>query len=148
MAISTITPQNRTQTNLLAQALNGSSGSLAQALNSAIQRSTKDLKIQHQQGQNLVQEQARNLQREQEERFDLRNRAENAFDMQQTEQNNDVINAGRRQNQAYKEEDQKNTYTRIRELNQEERLFELAKMLSSEQPTQAALDNAKDLLMN
>ena len=103
MAIATITPQNRVQTNLLAQALNGSSGSLAQALNSAIQKSTLDLQIQAQQGQTLVREQSRNLQLEQEERFDLRNRAERAFDMSERKKSNEIINDGRQQDLATKQ---------------------------------------------
>lgn len=49
---------------------------------------------------------------------------------------------------VYKEENAKKTFTRIKPLNQEERILEIAKMLSSETPTQAALDNAKELLVN
>lgn len=49
---------------------------------------------------------------------------------------------------VYKEESASKTFTRIKPLDQEERILEIAKMLSSEKPTQAALDNAKELLVN
>lgn len=87
--IATITPASNTQTNLLANALNGTSGSLAQALNAAIQRSQLDLQVQAQQNQTLVTEQARNLAREQQETFDLRNRAENLIQIGETQRIND-----------------------------------------------------------
>ncbi len=49
---------------------------------------------------------------------------------------------------VYKEESSDKTFTRIKPLTQGERILEIAKMLSSEKPTQAALDNARDLLVN
>lgn len=49
---------------------------------------------------------------------------------------------------VYKEESKDKTFTRIKPLNQDERILEIAKMLSSDKPTQAALDNARDLLVN
>ncbi len=47
---------------------------------------------------------------------------------------------------VYKEHHEKKTNTQIKELNQEERLNELAKMLSGEPPTKAALKNASELI--
>jgi DNA repair protein RecN (Recombination protein N) len=47
---------------------------------------------------------------------------------------------------VYKETGKSMTYTRIRKLENEERVMEIAKMLSTGQPTQAALKNAKELL--
>ncbi|MEZ5014255.1 MAG: DNA repair protein RecN [Chitinophagales bacterium] len=47
---------------------------------------------------------------------------------------------------VYKESDGKETHTHIRTLNKDERLHEIAKMLSGEKPTKAALENAKELL--
>lgn len=49
---------------------------------------------------------------------------------------------------VYKEESKDKTFTRIKPLSQDERILEIAKMLSSDKPTQAALDNARDLLVN
>ncbi len=46
----------------------------------------------------------------------------------------------------YKEQKQNKTYTRIRILSAEERVVEIAKMLSGEKPGQAALQNAKELI--
>ncbi|HEU4717866.1 MAG TPA: DNA repair protein RecN [Bacteroidia bacterium] len=47
---------------------------------------------------------------------------------------------------VYKEESGKRTYTRIRRLNGEERVEEIAKMLSAGKPGDAAMRNAKELL--
>ena len=47
---------------------------------------------------------------------------------------------------VYKETGRKDTRTRIRRLNEEERIRELARMLSGEQLTDAALSNARELL--
>ena len=47
---------------------------------------------------------------------------------------------------VYKESDEKNTYTRITSLKEKERISEIAKMLSGENLTQAAVENAKALL--
>lgn len=41
-----------------------------------------------------------------------------------------------------------NTYTEIKRLNQEERIVEIAKMISGDKPSPAALENARELLMN
>ncbi|HTL83032.1 MAG TPA: DNA repair protein RecN [Bacteroidia bacterium] len=47
---------------------------------------------------------------------------------------------------VYKEEKGKQTYTRIKQLGKEERVQEIAKMLSSGKPGEAAVRNAKELL--
>ena len=47
---------------------------------------------------------------------------------------------------VYKDDDAANTYTRIRKLNQQERISEIAKMLSGEKPGESAVQNAKELL--
>lgn len=47
---------------------------------------------------------------------------------------------------VYKETDTKTTYTKIRQLKKDERIIEIAKMLSGENPTKAALENAKELI--
>ena len=49
---------------------------------------------------------------------------------------------------VYKESDEKNTYTRITSLKEKERISEIAKMLSGNELTKAALENAKALLKN
>jgi DNA repair protein RecN (Recombination protein N) len=46
----------------------------------------------------------------------------------------------------YKEQKQNNTITRLRKLSEEERVIEIAKMLSGEKPGNAALQNAKELI--
>ena len=47
---------------------------------------------------------------------------------------------------VYKETDQKNSFTRIRPLSQTERVHNIAIMLSSDPPSEAAVHNAEDLL--
>lgn len=47
---------------------------------------------------------------------------------------------------VYKEEKNNQTFTRIRKLKKQERVEEIAKMLSAGEPTAAALKNAKELL--
>ncbi len=47
---------------------------------------------------------------------------------------------------VYKETIGGTTYTRIKKLNREERIAEIAKMLSGDQPSHAAIANAKELL--
>ena len=47
---------------------------------------------------------------------------------------------------VYKEEEQGRTVTRIRELEKSERIVEIAKMLSNSNPTDAALQHAKNLV--
>ncbi|MBL0310296.1 MAG: DNA repair protein RecN [Bacteroidetes bacterium] len=46
----------------------------------------------------------------------------------------------------YKESTGSRTYTRIRELKGEERIMEIAKMLSGDQPTEASIANARELV--
>ncbi|QKJ29471.1 DNA repair protein RecN [Mucilaginibacter mali] len=47
---------------------------------------------------------------------------------------------------VYKDDEAATTYTRIRRLEQTERITEIAKMLSGEKPGESALQNAKELL--
>jgi len=47
---------------------------------------------------------------------------------------------------VYKEMDRERTYTRIKTLSSEERIVEIAKMLSGEKPSSSAMENAKELL--
>jgi len=47
---------------------------------------------------------------------------------------------------VYKDEEGATTYTRIKQLDKQERVFEIAKMLSGDKPGESALQNAKDLL--
>jgi DNA repair protein RecN (Recombination protein N) len=47
---------------------------------------------------------------------------------------------------VYKQEKNGSTFTNIRKLNKEERIEEIAKMLSAGKPTPAAINNAKELL--
>lgn len=47
---------------------------------------------------------------------------------------------------VYKDDDATSTYTRIRKLNQQERVSEIAKMLSGEKPGESAVQNARELL--
>jgi DNA repair protein RecN (Recombination protein N) len=47
---------------------------------------------------------------------------------------------------VYKKDEKDSTSSYIKELNREERVNEIAKMLSTNNPTQSALKNAKDLL--
>ncbi len=49
---------------------------------------------------------------------------------------------------VYKENQKLRTYTRVRELNTDERILEIARMLSGEKPTEAAMKNAKELMEN
>ncbi len=49
---------------------------------------------------------------------------------------------------VYKEEKNNKTYSNIKKLNAEERVKEIAKMLSTGTPTAAAISNAKELLKN
>jgi DNA repair protein RecN (Recombination protein N) len=48
---------------------------------------------------------------------------------------------------VYKQDDDAGTHTFIKKLSEEERITEIAKMLSGEQLTDAAVDNAKQLLV-
>ncbi len=47
---------------------------------------------------------------------------------------------------VYKEVKNNKTFTRMKRLNEEERIIEIAKMLSGEKPTSIAMENAKELL--
>ena len=49
---------------------------------------------------------------------------------------------------VYKDEQTDNTHTNIRQLNEEERILELAKMLSGNNPGESAIQNARELLLN
>lgn len=49
--------------------------------------------------------------------------------------------------QVYKEEKNGKTFTRLKKLNKDERILEIAKMLSTGTPTEAAIKNAKELLV-
>lgn len=49
--------------------------------------------------------------------------------------------------QIYKEEKAGKTFTRLKKLGKEERILEIAKMLSTGTPTEAAIKNAKELLV-
>lgn len=48
---------------------------------------------------------------------------------------------------VYKQDDSEGTHTYIKELDKDERITEIAKMLSGKELTDAALDNAKELLL-
>jgi DNA repair protein RecN (Recombination protein N) len=47
---------------------------------------------------------------------------------------------------VYKDDDAATTYTRIKQLDKDERVLEIAKMLSGDKPGESALQNARDLL--
>ena len=47
---------------------------------------------------------------------------------------------------VYKDDEAATTYTRIKQLNREERVLEIAKMLSGDKPGESALQNARELL--
>ena len=49
---------------------------------------------------------------------------------------------------VYKQDNEKATYTHIKLLNQEERILEIARMLSGEELTDAAIRNARELMSN
>jgi DNA repair protein RecN (Recombination protein N) len=49
---------------------------------------------------------------------------------------------------VYKDEESEITHTNIRELGKEERVMELAKMLSGNNPGESAIQNARELLLN
>lgn len=57
-----------------------------------------------------------------------------------------IASKGDSQFLVYKEDKNNTTYTNIRKLNYEERVKEIAKMLSGEQLTDTALQNAKEFL--
>jgi DNA repair protein RecN (Recombination protein N) len=49
---------------------------------------------------------------------------------------------------VYKDNESATTYTRIRQLDEQERVVEIAKMLSGDKPGESALQNARELLGN
>jgi DNA repair protein RecN (Recombination protein N) len=49
---------------------------------------------------------------------------------------------------VYKDEDGATTYTRMKQLDKQERVLEIAKMLSGDKPGESALQNARELLKN
>jgi DNA repair protein RecN (Recombination protein N) len=49
---------------------------------------------------------------------------------------------------VYKDEKGESTNTNINKLNEEERILELAKMLSGDNPGESAIQNARELLFN
>ncbi len=57
-----------------------------------------------------------------------------------------VVAQGKHHILVYKEDDDKSTFTKVRSLSQEERITELAVMLSGHEPSDAAISNAKGLL--
>jgi DNA repair protein RecN (Recombination protein N) len=57
-----------------------------------------------------------------------------------------VASMGKDHFSVYKEDTEDASYTRIRKLNEEERVVEIARMLSGESVTDAALSNARVLL--
>jgi DNA repair protein RecN (Recombination protein N) len=57
-----------------------------------------------------------------------------------------VASRGENQFKVYKTESPQGTTTRVTLLNNQERLEEIARMLSGEQTTEAAIANAKELL--
>lgn len=59
-----------------------------------------------------------------------------------------IASKGNTHYSVYKDEQTDNTHTKIRHLNKEERILELAKMLSGNNPGESALQNARELLFN
>jgi DNA repair protein RecN (Recombination protein N) len=57
-----------------------------------------------------------------------------------------VASQGKEHFLVYKEDEENATVTRIKRLNKEERIIEIAKLLSGEKLTEAAISNAKELL--
>ncbi len=57
-----------------------------------------------------------------------------------------IAGKGNRHYYVFKENTPQRTYTRVKSLSQDERIIEIAKMLSGERPTAAALKNAKELI--
>ena len=57
-----------------------------------------------------------------------------------------IASKGKQHYKVFKETTEDNTITKIMQLNRDERLVEIAQMLSGENPSQAAIDNARELL--
>ena len=59
-----------------------------------------------------------------------------------------IASKGRSHYFVYKDNGTSTTFTRIRQLNEQERVTEIAKMLSGDKPGESALQNARELLNN
>ena len=59
-----------------------------------------------------------------------------------------IASKGKTHFSVYKDEEGDSTHTNIRELDKEERVMELAKMLSGNNPGDSAIQNARELLLN
>lgn len=59
-----------------------------------------------------------------------------------------IASKGETHFRVYKNELDENTRTNINELDQEERIIEIAKMLSGDNPGESAMQNARDLILN
>ena len=59
-----------------------------------------------------------------------------------------IAGKGAHHYQVFKEVEQKATVTRIRKLNEEERILEIAKLLSGREVTKASVESARHLLHN
>ena len=57
-----------------------------------------------------------------------------------------IASKGKQHYKVFKETKEDTTITKITQLNRDERLVEIAQILSGENPSQAAIDNAKELL--
>jgi len=57
-----------------------------------------------------------------------------------------IASKGRRHYFVYKDDTTATTYTRIKQLDADERILEIAKMLSGDKPGESALQNARELL--
>ncbi len=58
-----------------------------------------------------------------------------------------IASKGRSHYFVYKDDDSNTTYTRIKQLSDQERVTEIAKMLSGDKPGESALQNARELLV-
>jgi DNA repair protein RecN (Recombination protein N) len=59
-----------------------------------------------------------------------------------------IASKGQRHYFVYKDNETATTYTRIKQLDETERVLEIAKMLSGDKPGESALQNARELLKN
>ena len=59
-----------------------------------------------------------------------------------------IASKGKEHLYVYKDDEQEKTLTHIKKLNKQERVQEIAQLLSSKSPTAAAISNAKELLKN
>ena len=58
-----------------------------------------------------------------------------------------VASRGRRHYHVYKDDSADSTYTRVKLLSPEERILEVARLLSGSEVTETAMKNARELLM-